>query len=307
MARPWTLSLLTVLALSISQPGALPAGASGPPTGFDHLLERADSLYARRHVGQRAGRGAPEPIARAIEAYEQVLSLASSPSASLEQNLRARWKLLEALYFQGDHVQRDRAARQATFDRGRVVFEEGLDLLAREVGGRDRLDAMNPEETARALAEVPEAAPLYFWGAVSWGLWGEAFGKVAAVRQGVAGKLQHYIDVVLALDPAYGWAGGHRLKGRFHAEAPRIPFFTSWVDREVALSELRTAWRQGRDEPLNGLYLAEAILDHAPDEREQAVSILRELVHRTPRTDRLTEDLSVVMRARAQLDELTGS
>lgn len=305
-ARPRAvlLTLLWTLSALAPQAWASAVHASDPPTGFDHLLNRADDLYARRHDGQRAGQGAPEPIARAITAYEQLLD--SSSSTSLSRNLRVRWKLLEALYFQGDHVQREREAKRLTFERGREVFEAGLDLLAERVGGRGRLDAMSPEETARALADVPEAAPLYFWGTVSWGLWGEAFGKVAAVRQGVAGKLKHYIDTVLALDPAYGDAGGHRLKGRFHAEAPRIPFFTSWVDRELALRELRTAWREGRAEPLNGLYLAEAILDHESDRRDQAILLLRELAGRQPRAARLTEDLSVVIRARAELEALAS-
>jgi len=280
---------------------ALLLGGWGLPLAGDDAAPdpflRAEALYPHRDEGHQGGHGAPETIAASIAAYEQ--ALAFDPD-----NLEVRWKLLRALYFQGEHVQRERAAKRQTFDRGREVFEGALDLLAEKVGGRKRLDALGPEQTATAFADTPDALPTYFWGAVSWGLWGEAFGKVAAVRQGVAGKLKHYIDVVMAIDPMYSDAGGHRLKGRFHSEAPRIPFFTPWVSRETALAELHIAWETAPQDPLNGLYPAEAILDHAPRKRSEAIKILDEIRHRQPRPEKLVEDLSVVERARHRLEAL---
>src|SRR5262249_22178413 len=73
----------------------------------------------------------------------------------------------------------------------------------------------------------------------------------------------------------YANAGGHRMLGRLHTLAPKIPFFTGWVDRDRAVAELRKAVELGPEDPTNSLYLAEALLDFKPEKRAEALSILR--------------------------------
>jgi hypothetical protein len=260
-------------------------------------MARGDAAWARRAEGALGGRAAPGPIGEAIAAYEAAVRAAP-------ESLEARWKLLRALYFQGDFVARDTAAKRDAFDRGRKAFEEALTVVAARVGGRERLDALRPEEVARAFADSPEVARLYFWGAVNWGLWGEAFGKIAAARQGVGGRLLRYSRIVVALDPLYDDAGGRRLLGRLHAEAPRIPFFTGWVDRKLALAELTRAVAEGPADPFNRLYLAEALLNYAPERRQEALSLLRQVSEVEPRPDELVEDSAARERARALLASL---
>jgi len=155
--------------------------------------------------------------------------------------------------------------------------------------------------TARALAAVPQAKSIYLWGAVDWGLWGDAFGRMAAARQGVGDRLRRYGEVVLAIDERYENAGGHRLLGRLHDLAPKIPFFTGWIDRDRSISELERAVALGPADPTNELYLAEAILDHRPAAKPRAVAILRRVALRQPSPERVVEESKVIDEARALL------
>lgn len=265
------------------------------PAAGQAALTRGDAAYARRAEGARGAVAAAGPIAGAVAAYRQ--AVAADPRA-----LEPRWKLLRALYFQGEYATLE-GDRRSLFEGAKELAEESLDLLAARVGGRDRLDAMEPAEVAKALAGEPAAAPVYFWSAVDWGLFGENVGRLTAARQGVGGTIRDYAAAVVALDPAYESGGGHRLLGRLHAVAPKLPFVTAWVDRDLALEHLRAAWQIGPEEPYNGLYLAEAILEHEPSRRAEAVRILQELGRRRPRPTHQVEDASVLTKAAKLLTE----
>ncbi|HSL83555.1 MAG TPA: hypothetical protein VLF66_12340 [Thermoanaerobaculia bacterium] len=262
------------IALLILLAAAWPSGAAlvAAATADDHLAA-GDAWFARRAEGApapEAGRAAPGPIGRAIDAYQE--AVAAEPT-----NLEAHWKLLRALYYRGEHVAEGADARREVFDRGRLAAEEALGRLAARAGGRELLDALSPEDRAGRLARIPEAAPTYFWAAVHWGLWGDAFGRLAAARQGVAGTIRDYAETARALDESYENGGPHRILGRLHALAPKIPFFTGWIDRSLAVAELRRALALGPEEPLNRLYLAEALLEHRPERRAEALELLRGL------------------------------
>ncbi len=263
-------------------------------------MERGDAAWLRRAEGHQGGRAQAGPVGEAVAAYEAALKAAPD-------DLDLYWKLLRAYHFEGEYVASTRQAKQAAFGRGREVAEAAIDRLARRLpgaeagGGRARLDRLSPAETARALAGVPQAKAIYLWGAVDWGLWADAFGKLAAARQGVGDRLRHYGEVVLAIDERFENAGGHRLLGRLHAMAPKVPFVTGWVDRDKAISELERAAALGPADPTNDLYLAEAILDHRPAEKARAIAILRRLGARQPSPERAVEDGKVLAEARALL------
>ncbi|HEX6199409.1 MAG TPA: hypothetical protein VF150_04025, partial [Thermoanaerobaculia bacterium] len=109
LPRP-PIALLVLLAAVLS-PAAPPVAAATA----EESLAAGDAWFARRAEGApapEAGRAAPGPIGRAIEAYEKVV--AADPG-----NLEARWKLLRALYYQGEHVAEGADARREVFDRGR--------------------------------------------------------------------------------------------------------------------------------------------------------------------------------------------
>ncbi len=288
------LAALPLLAALLLAPAA-PARAAS----FEEALARGDAAWARRAQGHRGGRALPGPVDQAIAAYEEAM-------AGRPNDLAARSRLLRALYFRGDLVAPDRDARRRAFERGRDVAEAGLDQLAARAGGRKRLDGMTPAAAARALAGVPQAADINLWAAVHWGLWGDAFGRLAAARQGVADKVRRYSEVTAALDERFEAAGSHRILGRLHAEAPRVPFVTGWVDREQAVAHLRRAVALAPDEPYNQLFLAEALLAHFPDRKAEALAILRRVAAVTPPADRVVEVEKAREDARALLKQHGG-
>lgn len=280
--------------LLIALAGVVPALAQD----VAEAIARGDQAWERRGEGNVDGRPLPGPIGEAVAAYEE--ALAADP-ASLE----ATWKLLRALYFQGDHATSDNEEKKKVFGRGREVAEAALDLLAERVGGREALDAMPPAEMAEHFPEA-EVPRIYFWAAANWGLWGQAYGKMAAARQGVAGKVRDMTEVVLALDPTYDQGGGYRVRGRLNTEAPKIPFITGWVDHRSAIVDLRHVVELYPDEPLSRLYLADALLRFEKSKREEALSILRELAELAPRPEMVVEDYFVRREARRLLAEAKG-
>lgn len=296
MSRPLRYSSVpALLACLLALSRAPVAPAAETPAARSAAAEAAgDEAMDRRAEGapsSRPGRAAPGPIGEAIVAYERAVE--ADPA-----NFSARRKLLEALYFQGEYVAEGTEGRKETFGRGREVAEAALDRLASRMGGRKSYDELSPTERAERLADVPEAAGIHVWAAVHWGLWGDAFGRLAAARQGVAGKVRDYARTALTLDEDYEDGGPHRVLGRLHALAPRIPFFTGWVDRDVAVRELERAVELGPDMPLNRVFLAEALLEYRPARRGDALAQLRAVLDLPPDPERPVELADAKQRAR---------
>jgi tetratricopeptide (TPR) repeat protein len=294
-----------LVAFLVTPPAWLVAVAPPPlaaqAAGAQEDLARGDAAWLRRAEGHQGGRALPGPVGEAIAAYEAALK--ADPGS-----LDAYWKLLRGYHFRGEYVAQTREAKQAAFGRGREVAEAGIDRLAGAMpgappgaGARARLDRMTPQEAARALSAVAQAKAILLWGAVDWGLWGDAFGRLAAARQGVGDRVRRYGELVLAIDDRFENAGAHRLLGRLHALAPKVPFITGWVDRDKAISELERAVALGPADPTNDLYLAEAILDYRPARKAEAMAILRRLAARQPSPERVVEESKVLEEARALL------
>ncbi len=278
---------------------ALLAGPVCAQEGAAGWIAAGDQAWARRAEGAPAddpGHAAPGPVGQAIAAYRKAIEAAPD-------DLEARWKLLRSLYFEGEFVARGNDERQKVFDQGRQAAEAALDRLASRAGGRAALDDLDPAERARRLADVPEAARLYSLAAAHWGLWGDAFGRWAAARQGVAGKVRDYALTAIALNGTVDGAAPHRILGRLHTLAPRIPFFTGWVDRDKAVEELRLAVRMAPEEPLNHVYLADAILQFHPERRAEAVAELQALLDRPPNPENPIEEASARRQARELLEQ----
>jgi hypothetical protein len=99
-------------------------------------------------------------------------------------------------------------------------------------------------------------------------------------------------------------AGGHRVLGRLHSEAPKLPFFTGWVDRKTAVSELRRAIELAPTGLLTYYYLADALLEHFPDQKQEALDLLNDLVQREPDPAWVVEHTQVIEDARSLLASL---
>lgn len=286
---------LAVLAFGTLAPLAL-ARAESPADA----VARGDAAWERRATDHQGGKAAPGPIGEAVAAYGEAVK--ADPTS-----LEAHWKLMRALWFQGDYATAGDEAKKAVFARGREVGDAAFALLAararRGPNGAARLEDMKPAEAAAALAAIPEAKAVYFWAAVDWGLWGEVFGKLAAARQGVATRIRKYTETVIALDERFEQAGGHRVLGRLHARAPSIIFVTGWIDRDKAIAELRRAVALAPDYLYNRIYLAEALAEHRPEARVELRTLLEDLVRRSPDPSVLVEDERNLERARALLAE----
>ncbi len=271
-----------------------------------HLAAQTDSIaagdaaWARRADGHQGAKAIPGPVDEAIAAYERAVK-------EQPERLEGAWKLLRALHFKGDFTTNSNDAKQKAFARGKEVAEAAIDRLAkRTAGSRQKLDAMSPAQAAKAVAGVPEAKPLFLWAAVHWGLWGDVFGRLAAARQGVGDRVKTYSETLIALDERYEDAGGHRILGRLHTLAPKVPFVTGWVDRGKAVSELRRAVELGPDNLDNHVFLAEALFEYQPGKAAEAREILRRVLARQPVPELAVEQARSLADARALLAKHPG-
>ncbi|HEV2856281.1 MAG TPA: hypothetical protein VHC97_26055 [Thermoanaerobaculia bacterium] len=264
------------------------------------LIAAGDAAWARRAEGHQGDRAQTGPVNEAVAAYERAVK-------EQPDRLEAYWKLLRALHYKGDFATPSKEGKQQAFARGKEVAEAALDRLARRTAGsREKLDAMTPAQAAKAVSGVPEARPLFLWAAVHWGLWGDVFGRMAAARQGVGDKVRRDSEILIALDERYEEAGGHRILGRLHTLAPKVPFVTGWVDRDKAISELRKAVALGPGNWDNHLFLAEALLEYQPAKAAEARDILRRLTARQPTPELAVEQERTRVNAKALLAKHPG-
>src|ERR1017187_7244763 len=90
-------------------------------------LADIDRLWALRAEGSTGGRALSSPIDLTIDASRAVL-------AAEPESLEARWRLMRALYFKGEHTTDDPTAKRTLFDEGRTVAEQALAVLRRGAG-----------------------------------------------------------------------------------------------------------------------------------------------------------------------------
>jgi hypothetical protein len=252
-------------------------------------MAQGDAAWTRRAEGYRGELAEPGPIAAAVTAYEAALRL---DPASLE----VAYKLQQALWFQGEYATADAAVRRRLYARGRDVGERALDVLARRVGGRRRMDGLSVAEVARALRGERWAAPLFLTAACHWGLWAGTGGPMAAVREGALGKARRYTLVSLALDGRFLDGAGYRMLGMLNIRTPRVPLLSGWVDRDAGVAALRRAVDLFPHEPINRLFLAEAMVAVRAGDPE-ARALLHGLVNLEPRPQWLVEDVTTRRRA----------
>jgi hypothetical protein len=296
--RIWTLGLL--VASAVLAPGMAAQQRLEPPNPLEPkqgnpYIREGDAHYGRREdkrAGPVADRG---EIAAAARAYETASEAADS--------VEARWKLARALVFQGSYTEIEPPARQAVYDKARRVSEDGIRIVerrAKRVGVKD-FELLSAEEIATAVRKDTDAAPTFYWAAVSWGQWALARGKEEATKLGAAQKIRGYAAILIALDPAFEDGGGYRILGRLHDQAPRMQGETEWVSREEAIRNLRLAIKTDATNFANRLDLAEALARGTPAERAEAVRIARGVVSDAPSPTRLVEELRIQTDAASDL------
>ena len=271
---------------------------SGAATaGSLELIEKGDSAYQHRADGHDGARARAEPIEEAVRSYGAALELEPD-------NRLARWKLLRSLYFKAEYTLSTDEAKLAIFQEAIDIADDGRARLLAGAGIRTDEDELEPEEIASALADESDAAEIYFWSAAHWGLWGKYKGKIAAARQGVATRVRDYAEVTALLDETIEEAGGHRILGRLHTEAPRLPFVTGWVDPDEAVSRLELAAEIDNTALLTKVFLAEALLEFRPARRTEAISLLEAVAASSPDPAMVVEETKTIEDARAVLASL---
>jgi len=259
-------------------------------------LARADAAYGQRGRADSAGRLEAGPIRAAVRGYEA--ALAADP-----EDLESRWKLLRALYFEGDFATTEPAAKQALFERATALADESWARVEARVG-RDLVELPESELRARLAQSdtaADDVAALSFWGAVSWGAWSQTHGLLDAVRRGVAERIHGLALIASRLDPGLEQGGPLRLLSRLHAKLPRVPLVSGFVDRSQAAPLAEEALRRWPEHPGNRLLLALTWLELEPARRDEALALLRQVAEITPRSSQLAEDAAVVHAARERL------
>ncbi len=269
---------------------AVPLSAESPEV-------RGDRAFRSRSEGFEVG-GTPnsQPIEIAITAYQEALDRAPT-------RVDLHVKLMSALCFKGYYVVRDRRQQREIFQRTVAIAASALERINLEADQKE-LSQLSPEEQAKALQAVPRAAAVHYWAATGWGMWGVTHHPLSAVRKGVAGRVHKHSKIASLLDESYDHAGGLRFLGQLHAAAPRVPFITGWVDRQEGLRLLRRAVELSRDDPRNLLFLAEAILEHDREHRDEALELLRELDRGCSHPENIVEHSEAIELARQRLAEL---
>jgi len=268
---------------------AAPAGAAE--------IARGDAAWARRAVGQVEGRARPGPVREAIAAYEAAV-------AARPDDLEARWKLVRALWFSGEFASADDAEERAAYERARSLAEPAVESLSARLGSPSTGEASARPEALRAklaAAERGDAAHLYFWAAVGLGAWSRSAGLLEAVRAGAASRLHEYTVLSIALDPSVEGGGALRLLSRIHAELPRVPLLSGFVDRSRALPLAARAAAEYPDHPGNPYLVGLTLLELAPERRSEGLRLVREAAGLAPRPEQLVEDTALRMGARSRL------
>jgi len=250
-------------------------------------LALGDQAWSQRAVGHQGSRGAAGPIQEAINAYTRVLD--AEP-----ENLEARWKLLRAFYFKGEFVLENDEDRLALYKTGREIAEIGRLLIESGYGLPGGMFKMTPAEVAQAVGDQADVAEYCFWATANWGLWGQYSGKMISALTGLVYKLRQFAEIMVLMDESVENGGGHRLLGQLNARVPKIPIFTWWVDHDLAISELRLSLGVAPNSLLSKIFLAEALLKFRPEEKQEALNLLQDIVTSHPDPERLVEDFRVI-------------
>jgi hypothetical protein len=83
-----------------------------------------------------------------------------------------------------------------------------------------------------------------------------------------------------------------------------VPLVTGWIDRREGIAMLERANAISTRDPRNPLFLAEALIEHAPQRREEALRLLREVAGRRPDPGFLVEETETIREARLLLERL---
>lgn len=262
------------------------------------MIEEGDRHWNLRAEDSQNPEADSKEIDQAIAAYHHALEV--DP-----ESLSVRWRLMRALFFKGEYLTEDNETKKKIFSEGKTIGEEALHRIRVDASKRtgQSMDRTGPVDLASVMKDSPDAIATFLWSAANWGEWALAYGKFQAVRQGAATKIRDLAMAVSLMDPNFAEGGGYRILGRLYHQTPYVPFITGWASTKEAVGFLRRAYQIGPRNSANRLYLAEALWDWNRDSRKEAIRLIDELIHNTPRPEFLAEDQAAQERARELLEQ----
>lgn len=267
-----------------------PAATASVSAEATTLESEADARFARRASSVTQGLADRQETDAAIDLYRKAVAAAPRDMVLLG-------KLLRALHFRGAYAGASIEEKKVIFEEGRAMGQAAVDRLEAEA------KAARGVTRIEALRQVRGAPGLYLWTAGHWGEWALVRGKFAAAKSGLAGRVRDLAQTVIDLDPAFDDGAGYRILGRLHSEAPKIPFITGWVSHSKGVEFLRRSLEAAPNHPVTRYFLAEALLQHQKERRDEAIRLLELSAATPPRPGLALEDARYVQMARTRLDE----
>lgn len=232
-----------------------------------------DQFWSMRSEGHQGAKARATNIDSAIAAYQRAVS--QNPN-----DLEARWKLLRAIRFKGQHVASGKEEKKNVYAQATKAGESAMTVLNRMLSARGlkSVTKASEKQVADAARAVPHAGNVVYWDAVAWGEWALVFGKMAAVKQGVADRIKRESTIVMMMDPKIEQGGGARVLGRLHNQTPRVPFITGWASDKEAVKYLNQSLAQDPENKITRVFLAEAMYANDKSTKSKAVEILRHVI-----------------------------
>lgn len=241
--------------------------------GFTQV-EEGDRHYAARAEGAQGSRARAARVDAAIAAYTRALT--QSPG-----ELEARWKLLRAMRFKSAYVASSKEQKKEILTQAKKHGEQGLAVLDRMLAARGArsVSKASEKQIADLARTIPHAGEMFYWDAVVWGEWALVYGKLAAVKEGVADRVKRDATIVMMMSPRIELGGGARVLGRLHNQTPRVPFLTGWASDRLAVKYLNESLAQDPSNKVTKVFLAEAMVANNSDTKPQAIQMLREVIN----------------------------
>lgn len=233
-----------------------------------------DRLWLTRSEGHQGAKARATIIDSAIAAYQRAVS--QNPN-----DLEARWKLLRAIRFKGQHVASGKDEKKKVYGEATKAGESALEVLDRMLSakGLKSVTKASEKQIADAARTVPHAGSVLYWDAVAWGEWALVYGKMAAVKEGVADRIKRETTIVMMMDPKIEQGGGARVLGRLHNQTPRVPFITGWASDKEAVKFLNQSLAEDPENKVTRVFLAEAMYANDRDTKPQAIEMLRQVIN----------------------------
>ncbi len=232
-------------------------------------LEKGVQWYKKRAKGATGIKARQAPINKAIKHLEKAVG------AEGVTRKEATF-LLKSYYFKGTYALHDNDMKQKVFAKGKGKGEKFKE-------------------------QYPDHAPILFWYGANLGRWGEAYGVVAAAREGLADKMRKICKKIIALDEQFQGGGGYRVLAQVHFQSPYIPMVLSWPSNEKAIKYMEKALQIAPDNPNNKLQYGK-ILKYEGYE-EKAKPYLEEVASLTPDPDQLLENKRLKKEAKKLLQD----